>query len=196
MTIKQTKDGDEEIVQETMADRLKKVQMEGWRRHRYVHDESGDSWAVSEEALFLRPRVGAGSGVAVGTQAEEEGAGTTNEHGVAELAEQVARLRTGWDEDGMLETTSGIQKDRTAKVELSDDEPAGLAAPAKGKGKGKAADTATTSKPAGRGKTTASASSKAIATTRGKRATTTITTTTTTTEVAGAGPSSRAKKND
>ncbi|KAF3767070.1 hypothetical protein M406DRAFT_242068, partial [Cryphonectria parasitica EP155] len=54
MTIKQTKDGDEEIMQETMADRLRKVQTESWRRMRYVHEEAMDSWAVSEETLYLQ----------------------------------------------------------------------------------------------------------------------------------------------
>lgn len=176
MTIKQTKDGDEEIVQETMADRLRKVQTEGWRRMRYVHEEAADSWAVSEEALYLRGRDEPG-------KQPESVAAAVNEHGVAELAEQVAALRTGMDEDGMLERTSGIRKERPVKVEISDDEPA---VPwAKAKGKGKATDTGSSSKPTGRAKTTAAA-----AATRGKEANAP------TNNTAKAGPSARAKKND
>lgn len=142
MTIKQTgAGGDEEIVQETIADRLKKVQTEGWRRMRYMHDEAADSWAAAEEALHLQDH-----SVAAGKQ--PEGA-------VAEdLVDKVAALRTGWDEDGMLETTSGISRESMVKVEISDDEPAPVSAKAKGKGK------AVESKPR-------------AATTRGKRTTTT-----------------------
>lgn len=171
MTIKQTTSGgDEEIIQETMADRLKKVQMEGWRRMRYMHDEAADSWAVAEEALHLQD-----DSVAGGKQAEGD---------ATDLAEKVASLRTGWDEEGMLETTSGISKESMVKVEISDDEP--VAPSAKAKGKGKAVENGTgggsSSKP--RAPTTSSKAS----TTRGKRATTT-------TSRAKAGPST-ANKDD
>lgn len=123
MTIKQTTSGgDEEIVQETMADRLKKVQIEGWRRMRYIHDEAADSWAAAEEALHLPD-----DSVVAGKH--PEGIVADN------LADKVASLRTVCDEDGMLETTSGIRKESMVKVEISDDEPAPLSTKAKGKGK-------------------------------------------------------------
>lgn len=198
MMIKKTSDGSEELVQETMADRLKKVQSEGWRKHRYVHDEAADSWAVSEEALFLH---GAGDGAAAAASAAAAAAAASNaasaadkaaaaaaleDHGVAELAEQVAALKTRWDEDGLLEHISGIKKARPVKLEISDDEPSASAAAApRGKGKAKA--------PAARAKAT---TAKATAATRGKRATTTTTTTTgatTAKETAQAGPSTRGK---
>jgi DNA-directed RNA polymerase-3 subunit RPC5 len=168
MTVKQTAEG-EEIVQETMADRLKKVQLEAWRRMRYVHEEASDSWAMAEDALFLhRPEAAAGQDAAAGAGKEPE---VPDQPGMPELVDKVARLRTGWDEDGMLETTSGISKPRNVKIEISDDEPS---ASAKGKGKGKAVDTA--------GRAT-----KAKATGRGKRSTTNNT--------AGAGPSKVNKNN-
>lgn len=164
MTIKQSKDGgDDELVQETMADRLKKVQTETWRKMRYVHDESSDAWAMSEEVLYLDDAKGK----------EAEGAGG---HAVADLADKVAALSTGWREVSMLETTSGIQNPEAGlKVEISDDDvPAAAAttatAASKAKGKGKA-----------------TASSSATTNTRGKRSTTTNNT-------AKAGPSSKAKK--
>lgn len=160
MTIKQTNSGgDEEIVVETMADRLKKVQMEGWRRMRYMHDEAADSWAAAEEALHLQDH-----SVAAGKQ--PEGASAADD-----LVEKVPLLRTAWDEDGMLEITSGISKESMVKVEISDDEPASSSAKTT-KGKGKAVESGT-SKPR---------------TTRGKK-------TTATTSRTKAGPSS-ASKND
>lgn len=165
MTIKQSKDGgDDELVQETMADRLKKVQTETWRKMRYVHDESSDAWAMSEEVLYLDD--------AKGKQAEGGGG-----HAVADLADKVAALSTGWREVSMLETTSGIQNPEAGvKVEISDDDVPATAA---------ATTTTTASKAKGKAKTTASSS--ATTTTRGKRSTTTNNT-------AKAGPSSKAKK--
>lgn len=171
-------------MQETMADRLKKVQAETWRRHRYVHDENAQSWDVSEEALYLHE-----GGAAAGKQAADEG----SRHGVAELAAQVAALRTGWDEDGLLETTSGVRKEkkRAVKVEISDDD---VAPAAKGgnKGRGKAADksaAAAATKPAGRSKTAGAAT-----TTRGKRPSTTTTIAAKGKETAKPGPSTRARR--
>jgi hypothetical protein len=90
--------------------------------------------------------------------------------GLPDLVDKVAQLRTAWDEDSMLETASGIERPKHAKIEISDDEPAAATAP-KPKGKGKAPATSTTSRSA----------------TRGKRATNTITTKT---------RPSKAKKND
>lgn len=167
MTIKQTTSGgEEEIVQETMADRLKKVQMEGWRRMRYMHDEAADSWAVAEEALHFQDH-----SVAAGKQPEGGG--------VSDLVDKVASLRTAWDEDSMLETTSGISRESMVKVEISDDEPAPLSA--KVKGKGKAVENGT-----GSSKPRATATASKASTNRGKR-------TTATTSRTQAGPSTASK---
>lgn len=140
MTVKQTADGSEEVVQETMADRLKRVQLDPWRRMRYVHDEASDSWAVAEDVLFLhRPEAPAAAAAATGKEPE-----VPDEPGMPGLVDEVARLRTGWDEDGMLETASGIAKPKDVKIEISDDEPPPppAASPsARAKGKGKAVDT-------------------------------------------------------
>ncbi|KAK7721206.1 hypothetical protein SLS64_001502 [Diaporthe eres] len=174
MTVKQNTDGSEEIVQETMADRLKKVQLEAWKKMRYVHEEASDSWAVAEEALYLhQPEPAAAdqdAGSAKGKGPEVE-ADPLSQPGLPDLVDKVAQLRTGWDEDSMLETTSGIARpQKNVKIEISDDEPAGPTSRAKGKGKAVATTTTTTK-----------------ATPRGKRATNTNTT------KAG---SSKAKKND
>ncbi|KAL1860510.1 hypothetical protein Daus18300_009142 [Diaporthe australafricana] len=172
MTVKQNTDGSEEIVQETMADRLKKVQLEAWKKMRYVHEEASDSWAVAEEALYLhQPEAAAAdqdAAAAVSSKGKETEADALSQPGLPGLVDKVARLRTAWDEDSMLETTSGIPRPRNVKIEISDDEPAEPAPKAKGKGK-------------------ATSTTTAKATTRGKRATNTNT--------AKAG-SSRAKKND
>lgn len=170
MTVKQNTDGSEEIVQETMADRLKKVQLEAWKKMRYVHEEASDSWAVAEEALYLHQPEPAAADPAAKGKAPEAEADPMSQPGLPDLVDKVAQLRTGWDEDSMLETTSGIARPQNnVKIEISDDEPAAPASRAKGKGK--AAATTTTTK----------------ATPRGKRATNTNT------SKAG---SSKAKKND
>lgn len=172
MTVKQNTDGSEEIVQETMADRLKKVQLEAWKKMRYVHEEASDSWAVAEEALYLhQPEGGVAAAAAAdqgGGKGKEAEADVLSQPGLPDLVDKVARLRTGWDEDSMLETTSGISRPKKVKIEISDDEPAESASKAKGKAR---ATSTTTVK----------------ATPRGKRATTTKT--------AKAG-SSKAQKND
>lgn len=178
MTVKQNTDGSEEIVQETMADRLKKVQLEAWKKMRYVHEEASDSWAVAEEALFLhQPEAPAADQDASKGKAPEAESDPLSQPGLPDLVDKVAQLRTAWDEDSMLETTSGIgRSSKNVKIEISDDEPAaGAAAASKAKGKGKAVATTTTT------------TTTAKTTTRGKRATNTNT--------AKAGPS-RTKKND
>lgn len=193
MTIKQSKDGgDGDLVQETMADRLKKVQSETWRKMRYVHDESSDAWAMSEEVLYLDDTN------AKGKEGAESGGGGGGGHAAAELADKVAALSTGWREVSMLETTSGIQNPEAGvKVEISDDDvPGNAPASSKAKGKGKVIATTTTtdagaasaSKAAGTAKTTTVSSSATSSTTRGKRSSTT------TNNTAKAGPSTKAKK--
>lgn len=182
MTIKQSgSGGDEDIIQETMADRLKKVQTENWRRHRYVHDEAADSWAVSEEALYLEEAVAEATAAEVEGKGKEPATAEGNDLGVSDLTEKVAALHTTWEEDSALETTSGIQKEKSVvKIEISDDEPkTAVAAKDKGKGKAVGGSTAPATRPtAGRAsKPAADASSTTTAntapTTRGKRANTT-----------------------
>lgn len=154
MTVKQNTDGSEEIVQETMADRLKKVQLEAWKKMRYVHEEASDSWAVAEEALYLHQPEPAGAEQDAGGKGkapEVVEADPLSQPGLPDLVDKVARLRTAWDEDSMLETTSGIPRPQNVKIEISDDEPAAPAAP-KAKGKGKAVATTTTAKTTPRGK--------------------------------------------
>lgn len=151
MTVKQNTDGSEEIVQETMADRLKKVQLEAWKKMRYVHEEASDSWAVAEEALYLHQPEPAPADQDAGGKGPEVEADPLSQPGLPDLVDKVARLRTAWDEDSMLETTSGIPRPQNVKIEISDDEPAGPAAP-KAKGKGKAVATTTTAKTTPRGK--------------------------------------------
>lgn len=191
MTIKQTTEGDEELVQETMADRLKKVQNETWRKMRYVHEESADSWAMSEEVLYTNNGNEKDEQDEVAA-AESSGSAATAVHAGGGLVDKVAALSTGWREEKMLETTSGIKNpEGVVKVEISDDDTADAVA---------AAPAASRAKSKSKAKTTTSA---AAASTRGKRASTTNTATTTTgftsinqsaNNTAKAGPSTRAKK--
>lgn len=82
MTIKSTAADGDEVVTETMADRLRAVQLEGWRRMEYADEDTEDAWNAYQESLFLRP---AGAGpprpaaapdpVAADDDDEEEGEG-------------------------------------------------------------------------------------------------------------------------
>lgn len=212
MTIKQTVDGgDDELVQETMADRLKRVQNETWRKMRYIHEEDADSWAMSEEVLYTA------NDTEQEQQAEGEKDGTASVaaapvHDGRDIVDRVAGLSTAWREEKMLETTSGITNpEGVVKVEISDDDAADAlaAAPAASKAKGKGKARATTAAAgSARGKKAAPPQPFTAATTPGTATTTTgftsinrdadsnTNTNTTTTRPATkkAGPSTRAKK--
>jgi DNA-directed RNA polymerase III subunit RPC5 len=97
MTIKTTSDGDL-VTTETIADRLRSVQSEPWRKLRYVDENDEAAWNVYNDSLFLRP----------GT---EENTGEDNE--VAEkksLEGLVPGFGIRWGDKELLEAVSGIKK--------------------------------------------------------------------------------------
>ena len=95
MTIKNTAEGDR-VTTETMADRLRAVQSEPWRKMRYTDENDEAAWDVFNESLFLRTD-GAGK--------EKEG-----EEADDHLETSVPHYATRWEEDDLLEAVSGIEK--------------------------------------------------------------------------------------
>lgn len=158
MTIKSAGADGEEIVQETMADRLRKVQIESWSKMRYVHDEASDSWAMSEDALYLQPKGGdesSGDAAAIAAGKEPEVA-----PGQKELVDRLAKLQTVWDEEHMLEKTSGVEKEKI-EIEIDESEVPKPVSPVRGRGKGKAAADGAEKKKPGRPKGSTTAAKKA-----------------------------------
>ena len=131
MTVKSAGADGEEIITETMADRLRGVQMENWSRMVYVGDDDEHSWDVYDQTLFLKdpaPAPEAAEGDDADTSKEAAGGGG----GAASLRAKVPALRTTWTEDDMLVAISKIEKP------ADDDLPIKLESkPAAGKGKGK-----------------------------------------------------------
>lgn len=128
MTIKSSTDGDDAAT-ETMADRLRGVQLEPWKRIDFADEERDDSWATFQRSLLLRTEDGAGAEAkeetkykgkkpAVGTKEEEDGgeedlvvAGREGNAGAPDLRERVHGLGTDWGEDELLRAVSGIKAD-------------------------------------------------------------------------------------
>ncbi|KAH6632399.1 Sin-like protein conserved region-domain-containing protein [Chaetomium tenue] len=122
MTIKSAMDADGGVATETMADRLRNVQTEAWRRMEWVHDEAEMAWEAYNECLLLRSGGAGGSGgggikeggdeegkgkeVATGVEA---GSGAVDESGAADLVEKVSWLKTDWGEQELLRAVSGME---------------------------------------------------------------------------------------
>ncbi|KAK3319164.1 Sin-like protein conserved region-domain-containing protein [Apodospora peruviana] len=124
MTLKAAMD-DDGVSTETMADRLRAVQAEPWRRMEWVNDDSHDAWALYDECLFLRPdpsRIADQSHQkeSAGKGKGKENADTTDAEskedknaicGDPELVSMVPTLRADWSEDQLLRAFSGIGPD-------------------------------------------------------------------------------------
>lgn len=102
MTIKTTADGDS-VTTETMADRLRLVQGEPWRKMRYTDENEEAAWDVYNESMFLRP----GDGKAA--------------EGMTELEGVVPRFEARWDEKKLLEAVSEIVKPEDKKEEVKEE---------------------------------------------------------------------------
>lgn len=96
MSVKTTADGDT-VTTETMADRLRMVQGEHWRKMRYTDENEEAAWEVYNESLFLQPQADEGEEKAV------EGAERP-------LEDAVPRFGVRWDDKQLLEAVSGIVK--------------------------------------------------------------------------------------
>ncbi|KYK59137.1 DNA-directed RNA polymerase III subunit rpc5 [Drechmeria coniospora] len=95
MTIKTTTDGDT-ITTETMADRLRYVQTEPWRKLRYTDENDEASWEVYNDTLFLKPKPDA------------DGADVPVADAKGDLEEAVSTFASKWGSKQMLEAVSDI----------------------------------------------------------------------------------------
>jgi DNA-directed RNA polymerase III subunit RPC5 len=94
MTIKSTGAGSEQLHTETMADRLRIVQMEPWQRLQYIGDEESEAWDTYEKTLFFR-------------DSTTEPKGKENEK---KLDADTVKLRTRWQETDFLRAVAGKDK--------------------------------------------------------------------------------------
>lgn len=114
MTIKSAASGSEQLHTETMADRLRIVQMEPWQRLKYVGDEEAEAWDTYDKTLFFR--AGAGQGDAKGKGKEKEDSKDKPKDGATDaLDPETVRLRTRWREEDFLRAIAG--KDRAGVLE-------------------------------------------------------------------------------
>lgn len=113
MTIKSASADGNEVITETMADRLRAVQIEPWRRMEYVDEDTEDAWAAYQECLFLRADGDAAAGApssAIPGKGKEPAADPIADSAVG-MDQRVAQLETNWGEDELLRAVSGIKAD-------------------------------------------------------------------------------------
>ncbi|CAK7265046.1 hypothetical protein SEPCBS57363_001382 [Sporothrix epigloea] len=112
MTVKSVGADGDEFITETMADRLRAVQMENWARMVYVGDDDENSWEAYDQALFLKDTAGALKAATAADTAKNTGAveGVSGTADQAQLVTIVPALRTDWTEKDMLQAISRIEK--------------------------------------------------------------------------------------
>ena len=126
MTIKSAGAEGEELVTETMADRMRAIAAESFRRMAFVQVDGEDAWAFYQESLFLPPPE---DSQAKGKERDDGDGG-----GDEALADRVPRLRTTWEEADYLDHIRPAEQ-RTVAVKKEVNEPAAVAkeaAPGKG----------------------------------------------------------------
>src|SRR5699024_3695173 len=134
----------------TMADRLRYVQSEPWRKMRYTDENEEAAWEVYNESLFLTAK----GGDAQPTAADKgKDAQTQQSH----LEDAVPRFGAKWADKQLLEAVSGI-----VKPDAPEPEPEAPVVKAEPKGK--------QSELAPRGRVTGGGSASAAAPRRGGRA--------------------------
>lgn len=110
MTLKAAMDEDG-VTAETMADRLRSVQKESWKRMEYVHDESDAAWSAYNESLLLRSDQLPGTeGKGKELATEDDDDKNKDDSGSPDLVSKVSRLQTDWGEDELLRAVSGISR--------------------------------------------------------------------------------------
>lgn len=116
MSIKTTGDGDT-ITTETIADRLRFVQSEPWRKMRYTDENEEAAWEVYNESLFLSAPDGAATGTMAQNRSEEKKPATDGDDSTAAAPPQhrsiegaVATFGSKWESTQLLEAVSGIKK--------------------------------------------------------------------------------------
>ncbi|KAK8079613.1 hypothetical protein PG997_007431 [Apiospora hydei] len=109
----------EETMTETMTDRLRNVQMEGWQKLQYVGEEEDAAWELYNKTLHYAPALeGEDENTADtkdGTDAKGKGKGKAAESAAIEAAQQKLKLGVKWGEDDFLHAVAG--KDRVGVLE-------------------------------------------------------------------------------
>lgn len=133
MTVKTTTDGNA-LTTETMADRLRIVQGEPWRKMRYTDENEEAAWDVYSESMFLRTE-----------GAQQPGEAATKD--ARPLEDIVPRFESRWEDKKLLESISGIIKDNEEDEDIKAEEEAQMKAVAEAEARKKAA--AATARPRG-----------------------------------------------
>ncbi|KAK8091165.1 hypothetical protein PG994_000670 [Apiospora phragmitis] len=121
MTIKNT--SGEETSTETMTDRLRNVQMEGWQKLKYVGEEEDAAWELYNRTLHYAPALEmeeeddtkAAAAAAHSKDTKGKGKGKATESAAIEAAQQKLKLGVKWGEDDFLHAVAG--KDRAGVLE-------------------------------------------------------------------------------
>ncbi len=145
MTLKAAMDEDG-VAAETMADRLRAVQTESWRKMEWVHDEDEAAWEAYNECLLLKSQdaLAGRDPDSKGKGLDTEEAGTADDSGAPDLVNKVPRLQTEWGEDELLRAVSGIKRHDKKPGEEAVERALGTSTATKSdpKGKGKVQETA------------------------------------------------------
>ncbi|KAH7312417.1 Sin-like protein conserved region-domain-containing protein [Stachybotrys elegans] len=115
MTIKTTADGDSVPI-ETMADRLRSVQTEQWRRMRYTDENEESAWDVYNDSLFLKPAQETPESDDKSDDKKDDKKDAETAAVQPSLEDSVPRFATQWVEDDLLEAVSGIKKPDPAPI--------------------------------------------------------------------------------
>lgn len=114
MTIKNT--SGEETSTETMTDRLRNVQMEGWQKLKYVGEEDDAAWELYNKTLHYAPALEDEDTKDAETKKDDaKGKGKATETAATEAAQQKLKLGVKWGEDDFLHAVAG--KDRIGVLE-------------------------------------------------------------------------------
>ncbi|KAK8128585.1 Sin-like protein conserved region-domain-containing protein [Apiospora sp. TS-2023a] len=113
MTIKNT--SGEETSTETMTDRLRNVQMEGWQKLKYVGEEDDAAWELYNKTLHYAPALEGEDDTKDDTKKDAKGKGKAIENAATEAAQQKLQLGVKWGEDDFLHAVAG--KDRIGVLE-------------------------------------------------------------------------------
>ncbi|KAK7957138.1 sulfite reductase beta subunit [Apiospora aurea] len=110
----------EETTTETMTDRLRNVQMEGWQKLQYVGEEEDAAWELYNKTLHYAPALEGEDdhdAAAADTKdgAKGKGKGKAAESAAIEAAQQKLKLGVKWGEDDFLHAVAG--KDRVGVLE-------------------------------------------------------------------------------
>ncbi len=120
MTIKSAGAEGDVPVMETIADRLRAVQIEPWMRTNFLNEELDASWAAYGENLFLQPRGGGNAATTASAKGKEKAGNEDASQAANTLRDNVPTLQTSWEEQDMFRAMRG-EAFMGPKIELDDD---------------------------------------------------------------------------